>query len=676
MNKLKQLIQNFKDAPSSIHFLLDHKAIFIAIIAVISFLLRFVISAMQKNIFLQSLSDSLEFASIIAASTIAILIYFKDAINRQISQRISNNNYTAIFGLGKFSTALLDNELEKNSKNYIIFEKDIQNDKIEYFRKMGMGIVQGDALDSKYLEELNFETMEYAVISMGSDRLNIELATMLIDLYKEKSIETPIKLVVHIINKDLNTLFHQKFIAPQMDSKHKIDVKTFSFYEEVAEKFFEQNFIDGEDNSIMKGSDDYHIAVVGDGELALNIIYQAGKIAHLPNENLLHIHLIDKDAEKFERKVIKRYSGINSVLKLHTYNMDDEAIEYYTKDEGSVWNTKNLTHVIICYDDEEHNLNIATDLFNKTYLADAVDDTMKTRVSFALFNAYQMSSKIDEDKSSFKHFYSFGDVKAICTRDGLMDEKDDLLSKLVHFNYADIYTPKASYNLDGIIEIEELKKLKWSDSKNNLTLKDYHYQFNEVCRKFIKVKTAINNKWYDSSRLSDKLSSKAQSKHIVMKLKALGLKYKVSKKSPEELLEQNRNILDKKLEDDRDTLNLGDAFLQKYSEELPKLWDENLKTEHPIDIKYFPQKYATMLEKLTRAEHNRWNAFHYLNGWIFSEVKSKPKKQHDCLKPLANFDEPELQLTVIYDIYSILYMPNYLANAGFQIVEFEGNNNE
>jgi len=273
-------------------------------------------------------------------------------------------------------------------------------------------------------------------------------------------------------------------------------------------------------------------------------------------------------------------------------------------------------------------MNIVTDLFNKTYLSDAIDDRMKTRISFALFHAYKMNSKIDADKSSFKQFYSFGNAEAICTRDGLMDETDDLLAKLIHKGYAEEYDPDFLYDLKEEKTLEEIYK-----------------------------------KWYDASRLSDKLSNKAQSKHIAMKLKALGLKYEVSEKSPKELLEQNRNMLDQKLKRDRDALGLSDTFLQEYSKQLPKLWGD----KGDIEINHFPKTYTTMFEKLIRAEHNRWNAFHYLNGWTFNEVKSKPKKQHDCLKPLDEFNKPELQLTVIYDIYSILYIPNYLANAGFEI---------
>ena len=114
-------------------------------------------------------------------------------------------------------------------------------------------------------------------------------------------------------------------------------------------------------------------------------------------------------------------------------------------------------------------------------------------------------------------------------------------------------------------------------------------------------------------------------------------------------------------------LTFEDVLLvPQYSEVLPKLWEGGLTK---TDITYFPQEYTTIFEKLIRAEHNRWNAFHYLDGWTYNEVKSKAKKEHDCLKPLSEFDIPEQQLTVIYDIYSILYIPNYLANAGYEIID-------
>ena len=44
-------------------------------------------------------------------------------------------------------------------------------------------------------------------------------------------------------------------------------------------------------------------------------------------------------------------------------------------------------------------------------------------------------------------------------------------------------------------------------------------------------------------------------------------------------------------------------------------------------------------EKLARCEHNRWNAFHYLNGWKYSEKEDKIIKLHDCLVPYDSLNE-------------------------------------
>ena len=597
---IKELITSCKKSPSLVYFLLENKSFSIALVVLISFTLRFFL-AIQNNEVLDSLGSSLEFSSIMSASFVAVLLYFKESINKQLIKQISNSGHTTVFGLGEFSTALLENEVLVNNSSYIIFERNLQNDKIEHFRNAGMGVVEGDAFFSEHLDKLNFETMDYAIIALGNDRLNIELATTLIDYYKEKKIKTAIKLVVHVINQDLNVLFHQNFISEE-SLAGKIDIQTFSFYEEAAEIFFEHNFIDGNDNEILNSHDDYSIVVAGNGELALNIIYQAVKIAHLPNENILHLHLVEKEAEQFKAKLIKRYSGIEKVVKIHVHNMNDETLSYFNNNAESVWFEENLKHVIICYDDEERNIKIATDLFNKTYLSKAIDSELKTQINFAIFNAYNMSEKIDADKGSFKQFYSFADVKKICTRENLLDERNSLVAKLVHNNYEDTYAPKSLHNL-----------------------------------KAPEVLESIDKKWYDVAKLSDKLSSIAQSKHIPMKLKALGLKGIKSELKPEKLIEINRKVFDETLKFDRKSLGLSDEFLQEYSLELPKLWKGG-----EIDIKYFPQEYKTLFEKLIRAEHNRWNAFHYLNGWVYKETKAKIKKEHDCLLPLNKFDKPEL----------------------------------
>lgn len=637
-----------KNSPSIVYYLLEKKAITVAIVCILSFILRFALA--YSTGWVDALGNALEFASIVSASVIAVLIFFKDAVNDQIVKAILKREHTVIFGLGEFNGELLKNEKAAKNRDCIIFEKNTNNDKLELFKKFSMGVVLADVFDEGILNKLNFENMGYGVISLGKDRLNVELATLIIEQYiKENTVSNkeaeentarPLKLVVHIINQDLNALFHQKFISQSSTDNAKkscnnlqMDIQTFSFYEEVAEAFFEDDhvFVDGENNAILNSDEDYHMVVAGNGELAFNIIYQAAKLAHLPNENKLTLHLVDKQASAFKNRVIKRYPGILEVISLEALDLDSESRPYF---EQNLWFKKHLTHVIACYDDEERNLNLATDLFNHTYLSSAVEQKLTTRISFAIFNNYNMSAKVDADKDSFKQLFTFGDVKTICTRANLLDEKHELIAKLVHSAYAEKYNPRELHDLTNP-----------------------------------KVLKEINDKWYNSLKLNKKLSNKSQSQHMDMKLKALGLEKVKSKKEVTELLSINSTLFDSTLKSERDSLGLDDKFIIDYSLELPKIWDDNLE---PIQIKYFPKgskESSCMLEKLIKAEHNRWNAFHHLNGWTYKEERSDLKKEHDCLKPLSEFTEPKLQLTVIYDLYSILYIPNYLANAGYEIIK-------
>ncbi len=156
---------------------------------------------------------------------------------------------------------------------------------------------------------------------------------------------------------------------------------------------------------------------------------------------------------------------------------------------------------------------------------------------------------------------------------------------------------------------------------------------------------------------SDRESSKMQSIHIETKLLALGLKKQKSTKTTKELLKINREIFDKKL----GVRELDDNKLQEYSQKFHQ-------TENNFKPTYFPTKFESLFEKLIRSEHNRWNTYHYLNGWKYNENKDKQTKEHNCLIPLEKFDKDHLKTTVIFDIYSIVYIPNLLASVGIELI--------
>ena len=49
------------------------------------------------------------------------------------------------------------------------------------------------------------------------------------------------------------------------------------------------------------------------------------------------------------------------------------------------------------------------------------------------------------------------------------------------------------------------------------------------------------------------------------------------------------------------------------------------------DYDKFLEQNSELVKKWSRIEHLRWNAFHYINGWEYSEQRNDAKKLHNCL---------------------------------------------
>jgi len=140
-------------------------------------------------------------------------------------------------------------------------------------------------------------------------------------------------------------------------------------------------------------------------------------------------------------------------------------------------------------------------------------------------------------------------------------------------------------------------------------------------------------------------SNKAQALHIDTKLLSLGLQRVKSDKSIEELKVENKRVIFDKLFGDSEVIDINGYSADK-----------------------FPSDFGReMIDKIARAEHNRWNAFHYLGGWSYNTKREDKAKEHDCLKPIEEFETDRLKDSYRYDMASVYYIPIYLAKSGYGV---------
>jgi len=550
--------------------------------------------------------------------TSVVSLVAKRFIDKESVNESTKSAYILVCGLGKKASAYIDSErLEDKNVNIIVIEKDAQNPNIEKYRALGIAVKVADASSEEVLRKLHIKKAKHIVALAGKDVSNLEIALSLSAVAKEQNLEVK-KLYMHIDDRGLDKFYKDGGL---LDDNAKLEVKMFSMSRNGAKALFLEHAVDGAGREYMDSSKPLSLLVAGHSKLAIEVIGQICELAHLPNENEVTIYCVDDDAEAFQKAVAFRYPNIGMVpnIRLEYVSLCFETKAFY---EDALWENE-MTNIMLCYDDAQTNLDIASELADSTYLHEIDAKTLTSKIHIAIYDNAKIADNINGNQEHFKYFDVFAQTALMASKEMVVDEKFELIAKCIHAGY------EMRYNSDAM----------FSDDK------------------------AIQKAWNKTAKIADRISSRAQAYHIPTKLKAMGLGYKDSKQNTAERLLHNKEMFTHNpLEDDLKALKLDRDNMLERTKQL--VGDNQWNTE---SFEYFPKKYDLLMEKLLRAEHNRWNAYHYLHGWSYNEKKNKAFKEHDCLLALNEFGTKNIQLTVIYDIYAVLYIPNLLASVGYEI---------
>jgi len=572
----------------------------------------------------------------------AIFLFFTNIVNDIIVNIIQKRPHNLIIGLSsqnqhyinslectnasdnsktdKKSDKKSDNSSQPSGNSTLIIEANANHDAIERYRKRGFGVIASKAEET--IDTLDhLDNLKMCIISTGSDRQNIALALKLIEKIPPNKKRSKRSIYVRVDNRDLSVLFQDHIKVVGSQTEKGIDLIPHSLQTIICRQLFKEHSVLGLQTKLINGNLPFHIIVVGASKLSIEIIYHLAILAHLPNQNHLTIHLIDTEAKKFCANVEKHFPGIAQIpqLKLAPLELDSESLEFY---RDAIWHRTNLTNIIIATDTDDKNFDIAVNLQDTTYIQETTHKGQShIKVLFAISSHTGLGSKISDDNVIFANFHTFGDLSQASSEGNLIDEDLELIAKLINHGY------------------------------NNLPVDK---RINE---------DDLHDEWMALS-LHKKESNRAQASHMDIKLLSLGLKKNktditdITDEEFKALLDENRKVFNQTIPSIVET----EKLLLNYKNE------------------YFPSSFNSLPDKIARAEHNRWNAFHYLRGFKYGEKKYEQAKIHNCLKPIENFvDVTEkvsadgtkngtLKQLYQYDLHSVVYIPLYLAHTGYQIL--------
>lgn len=542
-------------------------------------------------------------------STLGILIAFYKTIWEKIrywwkwnKYNFFTNNYIIVFGLDENNRVYIDSEIKDGNNKIIIIDQDKDNLYIEKYRNKGLLVEIADSADLDILSFIKVQKAKHIIISTGEDLVNLEIAIQLLQL------DSDAKLYINIIDRHLRH-FHKEQGIFEGSS-----VKMYSYFEDASRDLFNKFNIDGNNNTIISSNESYSIAVIGNTNLAYEIISQACIIGQLPNENILKIHCIDKNIQEFKQSIELNYPQIDNIqtVLLQYHSLDINSKDFY---ENEIWH-ENMTNIIICLENEQKNLDIASNFSEITYINQIADGDLRTNILFAMFNDYQLTKNIKSNNQVFRNFYTFGSINEINHKNMIINEERDLQAKCVNYIYNNVTPKLLDYN-------------------------SYLYEYTSIdIQKPINLDVEWNKLGYFKQE-----SNRAVADHIKTKLKYLSLNYEKSNKNSQILYNKNKNIYKTAI---NDTLRLRLA-----------------KNEHQRWITFHILNGFKKIEFISKKEKNELKSFHEL------------KKEHMCLLPFDEFKNKsdeliqkgyELGLFEGYDFMINEHIPFIMAKSGYEIL--------
>ncbi|WP_300363834.1 hypothetical protein, partial [Hydrogenimonas sp.] len=336
---------------------------------------------------------------------------FKERIEAWQIETLKRQPHTLVIGLGENNRMYLKSEIDETSQRpkhaIIVIEPDRSNPYIGYFRSMGFGHFRNTV--GKF--EFAFDKLERVIISTGNDLKNIEIALQILrkgrdenDKHSDEARTTT--LHIHLDNHDYRALFHQRFFENK-EALESFEIKPYSFYDSVARDLWMKHPVLGNFSQVAKECTMWHIALVGDGDLAGRVLYYLIPQTVLPHDKPVTIHLICADPRRFLEKFRSDYVGVDDIghvtFECHPLTMDSP--EFVR--EGP-WRKPYLTHIVACFDEDDKNLECAVNLYDKVFLEEAIRGKMKTKVLIALFQNSKSGDVFTQNEKRFKEFNSFG----------------------------------------------------------------------------------------------------------------------------------------------------------------------------------------------------------------------------------------------------------------------------
>jgi hypothetical protein len=226
-------------------------------------------------------------------------------------------DHVVICGLGRKGSRLAQ-ELLGLGRQVVVIEKELGQENVEVFRRLGVIVLEGDSASKDMLTSARILHARNLVCLVGRDSENLQTASQAYQLTRTRR-AGKLTCIIHLSSIDLLNLIRNSELSAEPGVPFELE--TFNPYERNARMLLQDNPGWREDSSTKDIPES--LLVVGLGRLGEQLVIQASYLWHLlKRQGRLCITVVDRDAVEKIHNLLRKYPQIEKVCDIIPLQVD------------------------------------------------------------------------------------------------------------------------------------------------------------------------------------------------------------------------------------------------------------------------------------------------------------------------------------------------------------------
>lgn len=410
-------------------------------------------------------------------------------------------NHIIICGLSKKAELLILDSLKHatGKVKIVVIESNMEHGSISNFRKKGVVVLEGNAVDEDMLHKANVLQARVLLALTNDETVNIHIAqraTQIYNHFPDKILPNNIlQVVMHV--DDFYTMnifkeFHEKAI-PENDQfrkgSTKVDYHVFSIYQ-LAAIFMIDHFCPDQYVSLVEDKDPAaHLLILGSNLAAQYLVLEAAQMYHFANLKRTQITVVAEYVEEIQTKINLLYPFLIKAVDLQYINKSD-----FFKEDCPV-NCEDISVCFVAVEDDGKSVYYSRKLRQHLF-----SQSQKTKdSSLRSYNRYA-----DFEKSA-------PPIKTLLPRN----------TALVHI-FKDVALEMKMLGIELINMDEEVcnkKTIVDNRKEEDFIAKHIHFEWAKTQANKNKVKVGTMQEEWDKIKDAQKDSNRLPARHLFIKLR-------------------------------------------------------------------------------------------------------------------------------------------------------------